>query len=187
MQSGPGVFDESRFVMTFLSILGLTKILCSFRLVPEGKTGKDIWLEFLERVLRKDFSKQFCFIRCRSWHLWAIEQRKYIAELPLLRTLSTICQKSCKQSFWEVMDSFVLLAYAGFGSFKNPFVTITCLSKLYFRFRRFILLLHTKKWFMWTMAATQKAKNHGGEWGLTWPLNEGYIHQFQPEPTHKSH
>ena len=26
--------------MTFLTILGVTEILCSFRLVPEGKTGK---------------------------------------------------------------------------------------------------------------------------------------------------
>ena len=26
-------FDESRFVMTFLTILGVTKILCSYRLV----------------------------------------------------------------------------------------------------------------------------------------------------------
>ena len=33
---------ESRFVMIFLTILGVTKILCSFRLVLEGKTGKEI-------------------------------------------------------------------------------------------------------------------------------------------------
>ena len=26
--------------MTFLTILGVTEILCSFRFVPEGKTGK---------------------------------------------------------------------------------------------------------------------------------------------------
>ena len=31
-----------------------------------------------------------------------------------------------------------------FGSFKNPFATITSLSELYFRFR-FILLVQTKK------------------------------------------
>ena len=32
-----------------------------------------------------------------------------------------------------------------FGSFKNPFALITSLSKLYFRFRRFILLVQKKK------------------------------------------
>ena len=32
-----------------------------------------------------------------------------------------------------------------FGSLKNPFVTITSLPELYFRFRRFILLVQTKK------------------------------------------
>ena len=40
IQSGPVATDESRFVMTFLTILGVTEILCSFRLVLEGKTGK---------------------------------------------------------------------------------------------------------------------------------------------------
>ena len=32
-----------------------------------------------------------------------------------------------------------------FGSFSNPFATITSLPELYFRFRRFILLVQTKK------------------------------------------
>ena len=42
LQSGPSTFDESRFIMTFLIILGVTEILCSFRLVVEWKTGKEI-------------------------------------------------------------------------------------------------------------------------------------------------
>ena len=42
IQSGPDAFDESRFVMTFLTILGVMDILSSFRLVLEGKTGKEI-------------------------------------------------------------------------------------------------------------------------------------------------
>ena len=55
IQSGPDAFDESRFVMTFLTILRVMEILCSFRLVLEGKTGKEIpeslRLEFLEKFL----------------------------------------------------------------------------------------------------------------------------------------
>ena len=35
-----------------------------------------------------------------------------IADLPLLRALLTIYQKSQEPPFWEVFDSFVLLAYA---------------------------------------------------------------------------
>ena len=42
IRSGPDAFDESRFIMAFLTILGVLEILCSFRLVLEGKTGKEI-------------------------------------------------------------------------------------------------------------------------------------------------
>ena len=59
IQSGPDAFDESRFVMTFLNILGVMEILCSFRLVLEGKTGKEIpessRLEFLEKFSANNF------------------------------------------------------------------------------------------------------------------------------------
>ena len=41
IQSVPDAFDKLRFIMTFLTILGVTKILCSFRLVLDEKTGKD--------------------------------------------------------------------------------------------------------------------------------------------------
>ena len=42
IESGLHAFEKSRFIMTFLTILGVTEILCSFRLVLEGKTGKEI-------------------------------------------------------------------------------------------------------------------------------------------------
>ena len=35
-------FNESWFIMTFLTILGFAEILCSFRLAVEEKTGKKI-------------------------------------------------------------------------------------------------------------------------------------------------
>ena len=37
--------------------------------------------------------------------------REGIADSPLLRTSLAICRKSWEASFWEVMDSFVLLTY----------------------------------------------------------------------------
>ena len=52
IQSGQGTLYESKFIMTFLTILRVTKKLYSFRLVLEGKTSKEISellrLEFLE-------------------------------------------------------------------------------------------------------------------------------------------
>ena len=52
---GPVAFHESRFVRTFLTILKVVKILCSFRLVLERKTVKEVpessRLEFLEKIL----------------------------------------------------------------------------------------------------------------------------------------
>ena len=68
-----------------------------------------------------------------------------IADLPMLRTLLAICQKSQEPSFWEVIDSFVLLPYASLAASRTRFAMITNVSELYFRFRRFILLVQTKK------------------------------------------
>ena len=130
--------------MTFLTIFGVTEILCSFRLVLEWKTGIEIpessRLEFLEKFSANDFVLSDVEDNSSS-----PLNRGGIADLPLLRTLMAIRQKSREPSFWEVMDSFVLLAYAILCSFKNPFAMITSLSEPYFRFRRFIFLVKTKK------------------------------------------
>ena len=60
LRSGPDAFDESRYAMTFLAILGVTEILCCFRLVLVGKMGKEIpessRLEFLEKFLASNFA-----------------------------------------------------------------------------------------------------------------------------------
>ena len=56
IQSGPDAFDESRFVMTLLTILG---VICSFRLVLEGKASEQVLessrLDFLENFLANNF------------------------------------------------------------------------------------------------------------------------------------
>ena len=48
--------NQDLLCMTFLTILGVTEILYSFRLGLEGKAGKEIpqssRLEFLEKILR---------------------------------------------------------------------------------------------------------------------------------------
>ena len=69
-----------------------------------------------------------------------------MVDLPLLRTLLAMCQKSQEPSFWEVIDSFfIIISICKYDSFKNLFATITSLSELSFRFRRFILLIQMKK------------------------------------------
>ena len=104
--------------MTFLIILGITGILCSFRLVLEGKTGKEIpepsRLEFLETFSTNNFA----LLDAEDSTSRPLN-RGDIADLPLLRTLLAICQKSREQSFLEVANSFVLLAYASLASSRT--------------------------------------------------------------------
>ena len=84
--------------MTFLTILGVTEILCSFKLVLKGKTGKEMpespRLEFLEKVSANNFS-----LSDEEDNTTRLLNIGDIADLPLLRTLLAICQKSVGQHF----------------------------------------------------------------------------------------
>ena len=87
--SGPDAFEESRFVTTFLTILGVTEILCNFTLSDaEDNTS-------------------------------GLLNRGSIAELALLVTLLGIRQKSQEPSFWEMRDSFVLLPYTSLTAVRT--------------------------------------------------------------------
>ena len=98
-------FDESRFVMTFLTILGVTEILHSVRLVLEGKMGRDIpessRLEFFEKFLANNIA-----LSDREHNTSRALNRGVIADLPLSRTLLAIRHKFQEPSFCEVIDSF---------------------------------------------------------------------------------
>ena len=114
--------------MTFLTILGVTEILCSFRLDLEGKTGKEITelsrLEFLEKFLVINFD-----LSDAEDNTSGPLNRGGIADLPLLRTLLAIRQKFHKPSFREVMDSFVLVAYANLAASRTLFQQLlACLN-----------------------------------------------------------
>ena len=102
--------------MTFVTILGVTKLLCSFRWVLEEKTIKEIpessRLELLE------VSNNFALSDAED-NTSRLLNRGGIADLPLLRTLLAIRQKSREPSFWEVMDSFVLVAYASLAASRT--------------------------------------------------------------------
>ena len=98
IRPGPGVFDESRLVMVFLSNLGVTEIWCSFRLVLEGKTGKEIpeslRLDFLGKFLANNFALSDAEDNgSGSWNKGGIE------DLSLLRILLAIRQIFRESSF----------------------------------------------------------------------------------------
>lgn len=45
---------------------------------------------------------------------------RHTVDLPLLKTLSAICQKSRQPILWEMIDSFLLLAYAIMQALAAP-------------------------------------------------------------------
>ena len=96
--------------MTFLTVFRDREILCSFKLVLEEKTGKEIpessRLKFLEKFSANNFA-----LSDAEHKTSRPLNRGGIADLPLLRTLLA--------SFWEVMNSFVLLAYASLAASRT--------------------------------------------------------------------
>ena len=118
--------------MTSLTILGVTEILCSFRLVLEGRTGKEIpessRLEFLEKFLANNFA-----LSDAEDNTSGLLNRGGIADLPLLRTLLAIRQVT-RAKFLRSNGLFCFISICKFGSFKNTFAAITSLSELYFTF-----------------------------------------------------
>ena len=108
IQSGPDAFDESTFVMALLTILGVTEILCSFRLVLERIMDVPI---IKINILRKAFSNRSALSDAEDNNYGPLNRRG-IVDLPMLRTLLAIRLKSQELRFWEVTDSFVLVAYA---------------------------------------------------------------------------
>ena len=79
--------------MNILTIMGVTEILCNFRLVLEGKTGKEIpessRLEFLETFSANNFA-----LSNAEENNFRPLNRGGLTDLPLLRVLSAIHQKS---------------------------------------------------------------------------------------------
>ena len=76
---------------------------------------------------------------------------------------------------------FVLLANASFAASGTFLQQLLACLNFTLESEDFSLWYKRKKWFLWTMAAAQATEKHGDDWGLTMR----YIHQFQPEPTHK--
>ena len=82
-----------------------TEILCSFRLVLEGKTGKDILESSRLELLEKFSADNFALSDAEGNTSGSLNEGS-ITDLPMLRTLLAICQKSQYSRFWEVMDFY---------------------------------------------------------------------------------
>ena len=143
IQPGPDAFDESRLVMTFLTILGVAEKLCSFKLVLEEKTGKEIpkssGSEFLEKFLTKNFSlsdpednTSGLLNRGDSIFTFVENAISNSPKVPIAKFLGS-------------NGLFCFISICKFGNFKNPFATITSVPELLFRFKRFTLLVQAKK------------------------------------------
>ena len=104
--------------MTFLNILRVTEILCSFRLVLEGKTGKEIpqslRLEFLEKFSGNNFA-----LLDAEDNTSGPLNRGGIADLTFLRTLLVIPLESQEPSFCELMESLLLLGYVNLAALRT--------------------------------------------------------------------
>ena len=112
--------------MSFLTILGISEI-CSFLLVRNRKASQEIpessKLEFLEEFLANNFASSDA-----EDNKHGTLNRGATADLPLLRTLLAIHQKSQEPSFWEGMGSFVFLAYASVANSRTLQQLLACLN-----------------------------------------------------------
>ena len=91
----------------------------------EGKTGREIPKSLKQKLLEKCLANNFTVSDAEDNNSGPLN-RGGIADLPLLRKLLAIRQKFWEPSFWEVMDSLVLAAYAASRKFLHWL--ITCLK-----------------------------------------------------------
>ena len=78
--------------------------------------------------------------------------------------------KSCEPSFWEKIDSFVLLPYVCLAASRTLLQgLLNCLNSTLGSEDLFCCYTQ-KKWLIWAITTAQGTKNHGDEWGLTWYL-----------------
>ena len=94
-------------------------------------------------------------MRCKRQDLPAVEQRRYSRFTFVENTISNL-RKVTRAKFLGSNGLFCFISICKFGSFKNPVAMITRLSELYFRIRRFILLMQTKKVISMSCGSSRK-------------------------------
>ena len=94
--------NQNQCSLWHLAILRVTEILCSFRLVLQEKTGKEIPESSRIQSLEKVFSNQLALSDAK-YIILRLLNRGGIVDLPLLRIILAIYQKSLEPSFREVI------------------------------------------------------------------------------------
>ena len=126
-----------------LTILGVTEILYSFTSVLEARIGKEVpvssRIEFLEKFLPNKFA-----LSDAEENISGPLNRRY-SRFTFVENIISNSPKVPRVKFLGSDELFRFSSICKFGSFKNHFAPITSLSELYFRFRRFVLLVKTKK------------------------------------------
>ena len=142
------------------------EILYSFRLVLKVEAGGKI--PDLSKIKSlENFSASNFILSCTEDNTSGTLNGGAIADLRLLRTLLEIRQKFQEPSFWEVKDSFVLLAYASLATWRTLLQQLLACLNFSFDSEDLFCWYKQKKSFLWTMAVVQAAENHGDEWGFT--------------------
>ena len=94
------------------------QILCSFRLVLEGRTGKEIPESSRLKFLENDLVNNFALSNAEDNTSGMLNKGRK-TDLPLLRTLLAIYQKSQETSSWKLMESFVFLVYTSLAASRT--------------------------------------------------------------------
>ena len=98
-----------------------------FQISSRRKTGKEIpgssRLEFLEKFSANNFA-----LSDAEDNISRLLKRGGIADFHLLRTLLTICLPKVTRA--KLLEINGLFSISKFGSFRNPFATVTSLCEL---------------------------------------------------------
>ena len=122
------------------------------------------------RVLRNVFSKQF---------------RKYSRFTLVENTIGNF-PKVPRATFLESDKLFCFISICKFGSFKNPFAMIISQSELYLKICSVSPNKKRDFYKIWQQCKELKTMETRSEASPD-NFNDGCIHRFQPEPTHKIH
>ena len=157
---------KNKFLWIYVwQLLGHLWFNCWWKLLVAGLNWNP-WpsrLELLEKFLANNFALSYV-----EGNTSGSLNSRGIADLLFLRTLLAIHQKSLEPSFWEVMDSFVLLGYGSLAASRTLLLRLLACLNFTLESKDLSLLYKQKKWFLWIMAAAQTAENQEHEWGLTW-------------------
>ena len=65
---------------------------------------------------------------------------------------------------WLTIERRLTRGSFGICKFGNPFATITGLYELYLRFKRCIMFVQTKRWFLWTQGGAGRSTSSWKPW-----------------------